>query len=178
MVLEAERRSCDVVEDGTGLFLTPEPTSMRQSTADMRRLGFRGHSRMTRPELVDIIESNRRHPPMTLNDLSMGRLRDSVRARDVEFNSKTRKSEHFQMLNGNINVQAVRIVTKFMNDIVHKFYADVETYKSVDVDCLWGEAKEAAMGVIRQRIGQGKEVRMSVEAEFVKMDGTSIMFRF
>ena len=79
MVLEAERRSCDIVEDVTGLFLTPEPTSMRQSTADMRRLGFRGHSRMTRPELVDIIESNRRPPPMTLNDLNMGRLREFER---------------------------------------------------------------------------------------------------
>ena len=58
------------------------------------------------------------------------------------------------MLNGNTDAQAVRIVTKFMND---KFYADVETYKSVDVDYLWGEVKEAAMGVIRQQIGQGKE---------------------
>ena len=31
------------------------------------------------------------------------------------------------MLNGNIDAQAVCIVTKFVNDIVNKFYADVET---------------------------------------------------
>ena len=102
VVFEAERRSRDAVEDVRGLFLTPEQTSMRQSKADVRRLGFRGYSNMTRPELVDIIESNRRPPPMTLNDLNMGRLRDLVRRATWNLIRKRERVNRFECLMGTL----------------------------------------------------------------------------
>ena len=167
IVVTGVKHPRDPLQDVKNLFWESGEGTVAWMKNQVRRLGFRGYSRLSKAELQDILANNRKPPARTWKDLTKNELKVLARSRNIEVNSRSTKAQLIDAISQSEGEVVIRDIS--VDNITNKFYADVESYNSSDIDFLVDQVRQSIIDRIRNG-WSNKKVRISADVELIKIN--------